>query len=271
MVGGNAAAPSSPVSLPALDQSSTGSIYGGVQVTSGAESITIQEAKALFREITLEPHQKSAVVPITNKLLMNWSGSGGVISNLLRQAMIGSEEIDFMTGNGVNRSLGCYNSSAALTYSRATAGTIVFSDVVGMLSRVLRRPGDDLIWVASPTCLPALCNMTDSGGHAVYLGGGVMNAAASPVPTGLLGIPVAYSERCPAVASAGSLALLSLRYYLLKQGLQTMAMSTDVMFLSDRTCFRIVWEIDGRPWLSEPLQLEGAPGNTVSPFVILSA
>ena len=271
LVGGNPAAPSSPTALPALDQTSSGSIYGGVIITSGAESVTIQEAQAKFREVVLEPHQKSAVIPITNKLLYNWQGSGGVISDLLLKAMVGSEEMDFMVGNGINRSLGAYVSACAITYTRATPGTIAFSDVVGMLARVLRRPGDDLVWVCSPTCIPALCTMVDAGNHSVFLGGALSNAAAGAIPTGLLGVPIMYSERSPALGTKGDLALLSLRYYLLKQGLQTMAMSTDVLFLSDRTCFRIVWEIDGRPWLTEPLALEGAPGSTVSPFVILSA
>ncbi len=274
IIGGNSNAPSAPTSFPALDQTNsvgTPSVYGGVIISNGAESVSIQETSAKFREITLEPHQKSAYVPISNKLLYNWSGSGGVIANLLRQAVLGSEDTDFMVGNGVNKSLGAYGASCAITYPRNTANSIVFSDVVGMLARVLRRPGDQLVWVASPTCLPSLCSMVDSGGHAVYLGGALSNAGAGAVPTGLLGIPVMYSERAPALGTKGDLALLSPRYYCIQNGLQLMAMSEHVLFLSDRVVFRIVWEVDGRPWLTEPLQLEGAPGSTVSPFIILSA
>ena len=36
-----------------------------------------------------------------------------------------------------------------------------------------------------------------------------------------------------------------------------------------KTVFKIVWNVDGHPWLTEPLALEGSTSNTVSPFVVL--
>jgi hypothetical protein len=48
------------------------------------------------------------------------------------------------------------------------------------------------------------------------------------------------------------------------------ASSEHIYFTSNKAVFKIVWNCDGKPWLTEPITLEGAAGSTVSPFVILT-
>jgi len=104
-----------------------------------------------------------------------------------------------------------------------------------------------------------------SGRRADSLGG-----AAGPAPSTLLGYPLLFSERLPALGTKGDLSLVNLAYYLVKDGSGPFfARSEALYFLSNRTVFRIVWNVDGRPWLTEPLSLEGSAANTVSPFVVL--
>jgi hypothetical protein len=64
--------------------------------------------------------------------------------------------------------------------------------------------------------------------------------------------------------------LVNCEYYLIKDGSGPFVDSSPhVHFTSNRTVIKIFWNVDGKPWLSEPLHLEGSKTNTISPFVVL--
>jgi HK97 family phage major capsid protein len=263
--------PDAKLEFPALDQTSTSNMYGGVTLVHTGEGVTMTETDAKLREVSFEPKEISAYIVVTNKLLNNWEASGAFVSGTLASAMIGQEDFDFMRGSGVNRALGFINSAAAIVYSRAGAGAISFADCYNMLSRVLMR-GGSYIWLASQTVIPQLAAMVDAGNHAVWLGGAGsgLPGAQGPLPSTLLGMPVVFSDRLPALGTKGDLSLVNLSYYLIKDGSgPAVASSEHILFLSNKTVFKIVWNVDGHPWLTEPLALEGSTANTVSPFVVL--
>jgi HK97 family phage major capsid protein len=233
------------------------------------------ETTARLREVSLEPKEISAYIVVTQKLLNNWDAAGAFVTRQLSQAMVGQEDYDFMRGDGVNKALGFINCAAAISYTRAGgAGTaaIAFADCYGMLARMLMR-GGSYVWLASQTCIPQLAAMVDAGNHAVWLGGpgGSLSGAQGALPSTLLGIPVVFADRLPALGTKGDLSLVNLSYYLIKDGSGPAAASSEhVFFTSNKVAFKIVWNTDGRPWLSEPLGLEGSTTNTVSPFVVLT-
>jgi hypothetical protein len=79
------------------------------------------------------------------------------------------------------------------------------------------------------------------------------------------------TERSPALGTKGDLMLLSPQLYLIKDGCGPIAASSEhIYFLSNKTVFKIVWNVDGKPWLTKPIGLEGTTGSTISPFVILN-
>ena len=184
---------------------------------------------------------------------------------------MGQEDYDFMLGNGVNKALGFVNCAAGISHARSGAGAIDFTDCYGMMARMLMRGSGSYVWLASQTTIPQLAAMVDAGNHAVWLGGTALkNAGAQGLPGTLLGLPVIFADRLPALGTKGDLSLVNLSYYLVKNGSGPfIASSEHVYFTSNKTVFKIVWNVDGHPWLSEPLQLEGSTSDTVSPFVIL--
>ncbi|OPY76216.1 MAG: Phage capsid family protein [Syntrophorhabdus sp. PtaU1.Bin050] len=261
--------PDAQLTFPVLDQTAAQNMYGGVIITHTGEGATMTETSAKLREGVLEPKEISAYITVTNKLLNNWQAGSVFIETLLRQAVVGTEDYDFLRGDGINKALGVLNSGAAISHSRAGAGAISFADVHGMLARLLMR--GPAVWVASQTVIPQLATMVDAGSHAVWVGGGNLPGIAGPLPSTLFGIPIVFSERNPALGSRGDLMLLSPALYLIKDGSGPVAASSEhIYFLSNKTVFKIVWNVDGRPWLTEPLPLEGSTSNTVSPFVVLN-
>lgn len=264
--------PDAKLDFPALDQTSGSNTYGGVVITHTGEAITMTETSFNLRQVTLEPKELSAYIVVTNKLLNNWESCGTLIARLLSSAMIGAEDYDFLRGDGINKALGVINSPATITVGRSGAGAIAYTDAAAMAARLLRRGGAPC-WLASQTIIPQLCAMVDAGGHSVWSGSraDALPGAAGPLPTTLLGYPLIFSDRLPALGTSGDLLLTDLSYYLIKDGSgPAIASSEAVYFLSNRTVFRIVWNVDARPWLTEAIGLEGATTSTVSPFVMLS-
>jgi HK97 family phage major capsid protein len=263
--------PDAKLSFPALDQTSDKNFYGGVTIVHTGEGVTMTETQLNLREVSLEPKEMSAYIVVTQKLLNNWEAAGRVITGTLSSAITGQEDYDFMRGNGVNKALGFINCAAAITYTRAGAGAVSFADCYNMLSKILMR-GGSYIWLCSQTVIPSLAAMVDVGNHAVWLGGqGTSGAAQGPLPSTLMGFPLVFSDRLPALGTKGDFNLVNLSYYCIKDGSGPLAASSEyIYFLSNKVVFKVVWNVDGHPWLTEPLGLEGSTSNTVSPFVILN-
>jgi HK97 family phage major capsid protein len=262
--------PDAKLTFPSLDQTAAQNIYGGVTVTHTGEGVTMTETDAKLRLVSLEPKELSAYIVVTQKLLNNWDAASAFVTRQMSLAMTGAEDYDFMRGNGVNKALGFINCGAAIVYSRAGANAISFADVYGMFARA--KMGGSLVWLASQTIIPQLAAMVDAGSHAVWLGGpgGSLSGAAGALPSTLFGIPVVFADRLPGLGTKGDLSLVDLSYYLIKDGSGPAAASSEhILFLSNKVVFKIVWNTDGHPWLTEPIGLEGSTSNTVSPFVVL--
>jgi HK97 family phage major capsid protein len=256
--------PDSEISMPALNQGSAQNMYGGVTVQWIGEGDTKPETSMALKEVKLVPHEVAGHIIVTDKLLRNWGAANAVLSQQLRLATIAAEETAFYSGNGVARPLGIMSSSALITVARSAANTIAYADVVGMYARL--RMSMTPVWIASQTCVPQLCTIRDSGNNNLW----VQNAAAGIPPT-LMGIPVLFHERSVALGTTGDLVLADLSYYMIKDGSGPFVMASEhVYFTSNRTVIKVFWNVDGRPWLDEPIPLEGSTTNTVSPFICLS-
>jgi HK97 family phage major capsid protein len=121
------------------------------------------------------------------------------------------------------------------------------------------------VWITSQTTIPQLAVIADAGNNNLW-----MPSAVAGLPPTLMGIPVLFHERSVALGTAGDLILADLSYYLIKEGSGPFVQASEhVYFTSNRTVIKVFWNVDGQPWLSEPIPLEGSAGNTVSPFIIL--
>jgi HK97 family phage major capsid protein len=255
--------PDAEISMPALDQSAAENMFGGVEVSWIGEGQTKPETDAKFKEIKLTPNEVAAYITVTDKLLRNWQAAGTVLAGLLRNAMIAAEDYQFLRGNGVSKPQGIIGAACEIAYNRAGASAIAFADVVGMLARARGEAG--LVWIASRTTIPQLANIRDTGNNNLF----IMNATAG-VPASLMGIPLIFNERSPALGSKGDLILADLSYYLIKDGSGPFVSASEhVYFRNNKTVIKAFWNVDGKPWLLNPIPLEGSVANTVSPVVTL--
>jgi len=87
----------------------------------------------------------------------------------------------------------------------------------------------------------------------------------------LKGRPVVPVEYCDTVGDLGDIILADFsQYAVTDRGAVQAASSIHVQFLTDQTCFRFIYEIDGQPLWPSALTPKNST-STLSPFVALAA
>jgi HK97 family phage major capsid protein len=257
------------VPFPALDYSQgaagVSAFFGGVRVYYVDENVAITESQPRFKQVELHARDLAGYCEIPNSLLRDSPVS---IEAFLRGpgsfggALGWQEDYDCIRGNGAGRPLGVLNSPAKLTVTRNTANDFKFVDAVTMKSKMLMtsRP----VWVISQSVMPKVYSMVDAANNIIWLPN-----AREGAPETLLGYPIFWTEKVPALGTQGDVCLIDFGMYLLgdRAGI-TMDVDTSFKFQNNQTAFRAVESIDGQPWLANTITL--ADGTTVSPYVVLN-
>jgi HK97 family phage major capsid protein len=258
--------PDAAISFPALDQTGDvpDNVYGGVAVEWIGEGETKPSTGASLRQIILEPKEVAGHIPVTDKLLRNWLAAGAVLQKLLSGALLSAREHAFLLGNGIAKPLGIIPSGAAYLVNRTTTNTVVYADIVNMVSRLLMRGGSPY-WLASQSVYAKLATMEDTEGHLIWQPNAIVGS-----PGSLMGYPVFWHERSPLLGVKGDLTLVNTNpYYMIKQGSGPFVGSGFINddFVKNKQRIKIFQLVDGQPWLTAPFKQES--GYEVSPFVVL--
>ncbi len=258
--------PDAKITIPAFHQGADG-ILGGVQVQWISEGALKPKTDPKLEEVTLQPQEAAAHVVVTDKLLRNWQAADGFIRNLLRQAIAQAEDITFLTGDGNGKPIGVLaaGNAGAIAVNRATASKIAYVDLVKMVAKVLPQSLSTAVWVASQSVLPEIMQLKDDNNNNIFIRGDVTRGIADT----LLGRPILWTGKVPALGSKGDLSLVDFSYYLIKDGSGPfIAASEHVFFRENKTVIKAFWNVDGKAWVPAPLKLEDGV-TTVSPYVVL--
>jgi HK97 family phage major capsid protein len=113
--------------------------------------------------------------------------------------------------------------------------------------------------------MPDVMTMKDENNNYIFIQGD----ATKGVPPTLAGIPIKWNGKQTTKGNEADVMLVNLKYYLTKAGSGPyIAISEHVKFTTNKTVFKIVANIDGQPWVKDPLKLEDG-STTVSPYVLL--
>jgi len=260
------------VPFPMIDTTTNaGSVFGGMIAYWGEEGAALTDSNPKFGRVTLDAKKLTGLSAVPNELLQDSIVSfSALIETLWPQALAFSEDNAFQSGTGTGEPLGFRGAGnpAAVTVSRGTASTIKYPDVVGMYARMLPSSLSNAVWMCAPDALPQLLQMSltvGTGGNSVF----VVNAAAG-MPMSIFGRPLIITERGSQLGSRGDLVFCDLSYYLVgDRQVMTADSSTDYNFGSDKTTFRIIQRVDGRPWIQSAITPQNGSSSTLSPFVEL--
>jgi HK97 family phage major capsid protein len=257
--------PDAPTHLVALDQGGDKGVYSGVKVSWVGETDDRQNAgDPSVRQITVTPNEVSAYIDVSNKLLNNSNQAADLVQRLLRQSIIAAEEVAFITGDGINKPLGFVGHESNVKVNRQTASTITYKDIIEMDAVSVGGLGGDYVFIASRSAKPSLRSLKDEAGNLIW-----QENARVGEPGTLMGIPVFFSERLPAVGTSGDIVLANLQSYAIKDG-SPLAIIVDPYTQLVKGMSRIYafWNVDGQPLLNSSIKGEDAINR--SSFVTLS-
>ncbi|RLV66347.1 phage major capsid protein, HK97 family [Streptomyces sp. CBMAI 2042] len=264
------------VPFPAIDSTSNvSSVYGGITTYWTEEGGKLTGSKPKFGRVILDAKKLTAYTEIPNELLTDSLISlTAFVDEAFPEALAFAEDQAFLVGDGVGKPLGILNGNAAISVTRTTSSKIEFLDVINMYARMLPQSIARAVWLAPPNAFPQLAQMAMTRGTdgiaspAMWMTGG---QAIDGPPLTLMGRPVIFTEKVPALGGAGDLSLVDFGFYLLgdRQAMQA-KQSDDFKFDTDEVAFRVIERVDGRPWLQNAITPANG-GDSLSPIVKLAA
>jgi len=268
------------VPIPMIDDTShSSSILGGVVGYWTEEAAGLTESQASFGRVVLDAKKLTAYAEVPNELLMDAPAFEGFFSGTFPKAISWFEDVAFLVGTGVGEPQGFINSQVAVTQAVETGqnagngATIVWENIVKMYSRMLPTSLGRAVWIVSPDTFPQLATMALSvgtGGGPVWIGNfaGGQGGSSAP-PATILGRPVMISEKVGPLGTTGDITFADLSYYLIGDRMEMQVSASEhYKFANDKTAYRVIERVDGRPWLQSPLTPRNG-GPTLSPVVQL--
>jgi HK97 family phage major capsid protein len=261
------------VELPYVDETSraTGSRFGGVQVYWSGEDAPATSTKPKIGRHEIRLQSLKGLAYATERLLRNAPAMSVLFQNAFASEMAFTIDDAIFRGNGVGKPLGfsVQNINSALMVQVAkksgqAGDTFVIENATAMLSRLLRDPGDTVVWLANPDTIGQFPLMT-VGQQPVFLPNN--NAAGSPYYGTLFGYPIVLVEQAETLGDPGDVVLANLsKYAVVTQGELRSAESMHVRFIYDEMTFKWSYDINGQSIVKQPITpYKGT--NTLSPFV----
>lgn len=261
------------VPFPSVDDTShASSVFGGIVAYWTEEGASMTDVAPEFGRIVLEAKKLTAYTEVPNELVADSISSFQTyIDELFPQALAWYEDSAFFDGSGSGEPKGFLNANAAIEVAKESgqsADTIVWENIVKMYSRMLPSSLGRAVWVANHDTFPELATMALSvgtGGSAIWLNNGVQGP-----PMTILGRPVIFTEHAETLGDDGDINFVDFGYYLIgDRQAMTASSSPHFKFQSDKTAYRIIERVDGRPWLQSAITPEKS-STTLSPFVQLA-
>jgi HK97 family phage major capsid protein len=264
------------VPFPTVDSTSNvSSVFGGITGFWTEEGATLTESQPRFGRVELRAQKLVLYTEVPSELIQDSRPSiTAFIEEIFPEAIAWFEDVAFFIGSGTGEPLGFLNAPCAVSATRTPSGAAIeWPDIVNMYARMLPQGLDRAVWIVSPDSLPALFQMTLTGGTSpVMLGntGTFTNSGSVSPPMSMLGMPIIVSEKARQVGTSGDINLVDFGYYLLgdRQAMSA-KQSEEFRFQNDLTAFRVTERLDGRPWLPQAITPQNG-GATLSPFVKLS-
>lgn len=253
-----------------------GEVFGGIVMSWLDEGQTIPETSATFAALELIAHKLGGLASLPNELVRDAAALEAWVRQAMPKAIAHFEDIAFLKGNGVKKPLGALHADNPALIVVADEGAaqqsgITWINVLTMLSRLLPDSYASAEWVITPDALPEIFTMAlpvGTGGSAVMVGEGT---GSQRLPTSMLGIPITWSRKAPAVlGTQGDISLVdNTKYVIGDTQVMTLDTSEHSSFRSDKTDFRIITRVDGQPGMVAPLTPENN-GPTLSAWIQLA-
>lgn len=256
---------------------STGTVFGGIKIYFDDENVEgiASKPKLDMLEFKLK---KMTAMGYASEEWIKWSpvSLGSWLIPKFGEAIGWKEDLCFLRGKGGSQPLGIGYAPAKIQIAFETgqdASTFVLENSTNMFARLRIKNASKVAWVMNQSVFPQLplFNIAaGTGGAPVFVN--IMNAGAQQAPgQSLWGYPIVWTEKVPALGTAGCVTLVDFSDYSVADD-QTgpqIAQSIHLKFDLGQTAFRITKYIDGQN--ESAAALTPAYGSTLSPVVEFKA
>lgn len=280
------------VRMPAWDQytnpgAKTSSYFAGISLNRLGEATARVATDAALDEIIFKVTDLTGFTQVSRDLMADsYYPIDAQLQMLFGEAFAWRKDYDYIRGSGAGEPLGWFNGGCLIggggvsgNATRKTANQILYDDLVWMLSKLHPNCWSGACWVANVSTLTFLTSIQSAAGTFVFQPNSLISQADRPSTYGpgafqgtLLGFPVRFTEKVPALGSTGDLSLICPNQYaeVLRSGVEV-GVSEHYAFNTDQISFRWKLRNDGRPlWRSTYKAADGS-NTTSSPFVTLVA
>jgi len=241
----------------------------GIRAYWEGEASQGNQSKPVVGSSTLRLRKLFALVPVTDELLSDATALDSYINRKAGESVRWKTNDAIVNGDGAGKPMGIMNAGCLVTQAKKTsqtADTIVAENIVKMFARNTSPARAE--WLINPDAYPQLPLLT-LGDQPMYVGPNGM--ADAPLGT-LLGRPVRMTDTCQTVGDLGDIIFADMKGYktITKSGGIQTDTSMHLWFDYDVMAFRVIFRVDGQPWLSDAIT---PPNSSVtrSPFVTLAA
>jgi HK97 family phage major capsid protein len=258
------------IRFPVVDQTGTAANqphqFGGIVAQWTEEAQEKTETDPAFRQMELVAHKLVCYTRVSDELLDD--SAIGLAAYLTGPAgFVGSinwlEDWAFLRGTGAGQPLGVINAGGTAVVARAAAGAVGVADIMNM---VMTFGGSNGIWHITRRAMATLLQLNGPPANPSYI---FIPNAREGVPATLMGYPIEWTEKLPALGTQGDFLLADWTYYIIgDRQATTIESSTHERFRFDQTAWRAVHRVDGQETLSAVPRLADGTGE-ISPFVIL--
>lgn len=260
------------MNIPAMTIGSNAtSLYGGFQAIYKGEAASLEEKNPKVRNIHLVAQKLTGLLRFSNELVADSGGNVDRILQICGEGLGWYRDYNFINGNGANGPLGILNCPCVVEVAKEDAqadNTITYRNLTTMLSKLWSGSFNDAVWLAHPTCMPQLLELTIPIGTAGSL---YPVLSESDGKFRCLTKEILFTEKMPSLGNRGDIALVDLRQYVvgLRQGMR-FDVDGSKYFETDEVLARLIERHCGQGLWSEALTLKD--GSTqASPFVVLGA
>lgn len=256
------------ISFPADETTPWGT--DGIRMNWLGEVVTATQTKPKLTERTLKLRKLIGLVPLSDELRADALAAGAFVTQALGRSLAWKTNDSIVNGAGGSVPLGFRNSGAIISITKETsqtADTINSQNVAKMLGRFLGQASSRARWLVNNDAFNQVITMT-VGDQPIWT---PPQSGFKDAPMGfLLGRPVVVTQVCQTLGDAGDIVLADFGQYVTISKGPEAAESMHIFFDADATAFRLVFRMDGQPWLGAAVNPANG-SSTLSPFVQIEA
>lgn len=261
-----------------LDTQDHSSDIGGLTGKWIGELGSLTGQKPRLRALQLVAKKLGILMPMSNEWVEDAADADNETSRALTKAIGWWLDYAFLNGTGAGEPLGILNDPALIAVAKEggqAAATITYENIKAMYARLHPASVPNAVWIANQGTRAQMLGLVqyvkNAAGTDFVGGSGVPIVKQSPSgEMSLLGLPLLFTEKLPALGTQGDIVLSDLTQYIV--GLRrevTIAKSQHLYFDSDATAYRILLRADGRGAWSKAMTPKN--GSTLSWAVTLQA